>query len=267
MQLTLNGRNAIVFGGGQTPGATLGNGRAVALLLAEQGCRVLVVDRDLESAKETTHLITQAGGESKFALADVTSEEDVASAIQLCKREWGGVDILHNNVGVGVLGGDAPTTEITSEAYTRIMDINLKGMVLAAKHALPIMREQGSGVIINIGSIAAKMAYPTVAYKTSKAAVIALTEHLAIENAKFGIRVNAILPGLIETPMAVEHKITKDQSRAEVLSDRAARIPLKNRVGTAHDVANAVAFLASEEGSFITGAALTVDGGQTLQVG
>ena len=185
-----------------------------------------------------------------------------------CLDRFGRIDVLHNNVGVSVLAGDAAVTDVEAEAFGRVMAINLEGMVLACKHALPVMREQGSGVITNISSNAALIDYPYVAYKTSKAGVIALTQHLAIRNAQYGIRANTILPGLMETPMAIEYRVGQDDtSRDEVLAARRARTPLRGRAGNAWDVASAALFLASDEAAFITGASLVVDGGQHLVVG
>jgi NAD(P)-dependent dehydrogenase (short-subunit alcohol dehydrogenase family) len=129
------------------------------------------------------------------------------------------------------------------------------------------MRRQGSGVITNISSNAATIDYPNVGYKTSKSAIVALTEHLAIRNAEFGIRANAILPGLMDTPMAVERRINAERTREQVLADRRARVPLRGRSGNAWDVAHAAVFLASDAAAFITGTALLVDGGHSLRVG
>jgi NAD(P)-dependent dehydrogenase (short-subunit alcohol dehydrogenase family) len=263
----MEGKSAIVVGAGQTPGEKVGNGRATALLLAQHGAKVLVVDRDLTSAQETVRLIEEAGGEALAARADVTEEADVESMVATCMSEWGRIDVLHNNVGVSVTAGDASVTDISAEAFTRVLDINLRGMVLACKHALPVMRSQGAGAIINISSIAVRLDLPYVAYKTSKAGVIALTEHVAIDNAKYGIRANAILPGLMDTPMAVEHHVSDGKTRDQVVAERTAQVPLRGRPGNAWDVAHAALFLASDESAFITGASLVVDGGQTLAVG
>jgi NAD(P)-dependent dehydrogenase (short-subunit alcohol dehydrogenase family) len=260
----LAGKTAIVVGGGQTPGLTVGNGRATALLFAREGAGVLVADRDLASAHETAEMIRSDGGAAAAIRVDVTHEADLAGMVAACVRDWGRLDILHNNVGVSQAGGDAPVTEITPEAFTRIMDINLRGMVLACKHAIPVMREQRSGAIVNISSVAVKIEYPWVTYQTSKAGVITLTEHLAITNAPYGIRANVVLPGLIDTPMAVERHVGCDRSRDEVVAERTARTPLGMRPGNAWDVAQAALFLASDEAGFITGASITVDGGQAL---
>ena len=264
----LSGRTAIVVGAGQTEGATVGNGRAAALLYGREGARVVAADRDLGSAEETARLIRAEGGEALAVRVDVQNEDDIAGMAAACIGSWGRIDVLHNNVGVSVLGGDASVTDIEAEAFARLMAINLGGMVLACKHVLPFMQQQGSGVITNISSNSVLIDYPYVAYKTSKAGVVALTEHLAIRNAAFGIRVNTILPGLMETPMAVEYRIGKDgASRDDVLAARQARTPLRGRAGNAWDVAQAALFLASDEASFITGASLVVDGGQHLVAG
>jgi len=227
----------------------------------------VVADRDLASAEGTVGLIRSEGGTACAVEVDVRSESDLERMVAASVKEYEQLDVLHYNVGVSQAGGDAPVDEITAEAFTRVTDINLRGMVLAAKHAFPVMRANGGGAMVNIGSIAARMNYPWVAYKTSKAGVIALTEHLAITNASYGIRVNVILPGLMDTPMAVEHRLGAGSSREEIVAQRTAKIPLKSRRGDAWDVARAALFLASEEAAFITGATLTVDGGQTLLVG
>jgi NAD(P)-dependent dehydrogenase (short-subunit alcohol dehydrogenase family) len=151
--------------------------------------------------------------------------------IEACLRRWGSVDILHNNVGVSLSGGDAVVTEITGEAFDRVTTINLKSMVLTCKHALPVMRQQRSGVIINISSLAAIIDYPYVAYQTSKAGVISLTRNVAIANAEYGIRCNAILPGLIHTPMAIESRVARGIARAELVRARDAQVPLGEKMG------------------------------------
>jgi NAD(P)-dependent dehydrogenase (short-subunit alcohol dehydrogenase family) len=262
------GKVAVVVGAGQTPGETVGNGRATAVLLAREGARVLAVDRDLASAEETAAQITAEGGEAVAVRADVTVEDDLVAAIAAARQRWGRVDVLHNNVGISLAGGDAPVEEIDADAFDRITAVNLRGMVLACKHAIPVMREQGGGVIITISSIAAVINYPYVAYRTSKAGVIALTEQVAITNARYGIRANAILPGLMDTPMAVENRVGRGgATREEVVAQRNARVPLGARMGTAWDVAHAALFLASDEAAFITGVALAVDGGQRLAAG
>jgi NAD(P)-dependent dehydrogenase (short-subunit alcohol dehydrogenase family) len=263
----LDGRTAIVVGAGQTPGQTIGNGRATSVLYAREGARVLAVDRDLDAAQATVDQIAEEGGEAVPWVADATDEEAVEAAIRECVDRWGRLDILHNNVGIGLVGGDAPVTDIAGDAFDHVMSVNLKSMVLSCKHAVPVMRQQESGVVVNISSTAAISDFPLVAYKTSKAAVIALTEHVAATNARYGIRANAILPGLMETPMAIEGRVAAGADREELIARRHAMVPLRGRMGTAWDVAKAALFLASDDAEFITGVALLVDGGRAVTSG
>lgn len=263
--MRLKDKVAVIIGAGQGPGEGLGNGRATALRFAQEGAKVLAVDRDLSSARETARL---AGGECIAFEADVTKEATLAAAIKAAQERWGRIDILHYNVGVSLAGGDASPLEITEEAFDRICAINLRGAVMACKHALPFMRAQRSGVIINISSVAAWENYPTVGYKATKAAMIAYTQQIAIQNAEFGVRANVILPGLMDTPMAVDTRARiSGKSRAEVAAMRDAKVPLRRKMGTAWDVANAALFLASDEANFITGVALPVDGGALVKIG
>jgi NAD(P)-dependent dehydrogenase (short-subunit alcohol dehydrogenase family) len=262
----LKDKVAIIVGAGQTPGETIGNGRATAILFAREGARVVLVDSNLDSAEETKALIEAEGAESIVMRGDVTSEADCQAFIRFAVEEYGRVDILHNNVGIGF--GDDAVERLTVEAWDRIFSINLKGMFLSCKSVLPVMREQQSGVIINISSIAAVCAANIVAYKTSKAGLNALTQQIAIDNARFGIRANAIMPGLMNTPMAIE-TISKKLgiSKEQLIRERDARVPLRGKMGTAWDVAHAALFLASDEAAFITGVILPVDGGQSVRVG
>ena len=157
---------------------------------------------------------------------------------------------------------DAAVEDITTEAFDRIVAVNLRGMVYSCKHTIPIMRQQRSGAIVNISSIAAWSTYPWVGDKTTKAAVIALTQQIAIQNAPYGVRANVILPGLMDTPMAVDTRArTWGRAREAIAAERDAQVPLRQKMGTAWDVAYAALFLASDEANFITGVALPVDGG------
>ena len=261
----LAGKTAIVVGAGQSPGEGMGNGRATALLFAREGAKVLAVDHRLESAKETADMVTKEGGTCVPFAADVTREATLKAAVAVAMKLWGRIDVLHNNVGVSLAGGDASPTEITDEAFDRVNAINLRGTIMACKHVIPIMRTQQSG--INISSVAAISAnYPTVAYKTTKAGMVAFTEQIACQNAEYGVRANAILPGLMNTPMAVDTRAREwGKPRAEVEAARNARVPLRKRMGTGWDVAYAALFLASDEANFITGIGLLVDGGGSLR--
>ena len=255
---------AIIFGGGQTPGETIGNGRATALVLAQEGAKVLVVDRDLASAEDTAKAIREAGGTADAFAADIVREADVIAAIAHGVERFGRLDILHNNVGASLALGDAPATELESDAFDRLFQVNLRGMWYACKHAVPIMREQESGSIVNISSMAVRHAYPYLGYKTTKAAVIALTENIAFANARHGIRANVILPGLMNTPMAIEPRVATGVPREQVIADRDRQVPLGRKMGTGWDIAYASLFLHSDEAKFITGVSLPVDGGTSV---
>jgi len=266
MTKRLDGKVAIVVGAGQTPGDTIGNGRATAILFAREGASVLAVDRDGDSAIETVRRIREEGGAAEALTADVTRAADCRALVERCVESFGRIDVLHQNVGIGA--GDSGPVHLSEENWDRIHTVNLKAMFLTAKHALPVMRRQRSGVILNISSIASICAVGLLAYKTSKAGVNALTHALAIGNAEYGIRVNAILPGLMNTPMAIE-TITQERkiAKEDVIRARDAQVPLGRKMGTAWDVAYAALFLASDEAKFITGVLLPVDGGQSARIG
>jgi NAD(P)-dependent dehydrogenase (short-subunit alcohol dehydrogenase family) len=266
MAKRVEGKAAIVVGGGQTRGETIGNGRATAIVLAREGARVIVVDRHLQSARDTVDMIVGEGGQAWPFEADITGEDAARRLVATALERLGRIDILHNNVGASLALGDAPATELTTEAFQRSFDVNLKGMWLACKHALPALRETG-GSIVNIASMAARNAYPLVGYKTIKAAVVALTENLAAANARYGVRANSILPGLMNTPMAIEARVAQGTSREEVIASRDRRVPLRRRMGTGWDVAYAALFLHSDEASFVTGVSLAVDGGEGVSWG
>ncbi len=261
----LEDKIAIIVGGGQTPGDTIGNGRATALRFAQEGASVMVVDKRMESADETVAMIEREGGRASSYAADVTVEQDCQSILSTCVERYGRIDVLHNNVGIGT--GDSGPTKMRVEVWDKIFDTNLKSIMMICKHALPIMREQGSGAITNISSVAAVCAVGIVAYKTSKAALNAFTHALATGNARYGIRANVIMPGLMNTPMAIEGNVAAGQDRDELIARRNASVPLGGQMGTAWDVANAALFLASDEAKFITGVCLPVDGGQSARIG
>jgi NAD(P)-dependent dehydrogenase (short-subunit alcohol dehydrogenase family) len=262
----LSEKVAVVVGAGQTPGDTIGNGRATALLFAREGARVVAVDRDLDSARETVAMIEDEGGEAMAFAADATRESDCEALVGTCVERYGRLDVLQNNVGIG--GGDAGPAHLREEEWDRIMAVNLKSVILPCKHALPVMREQQRGVITNISSIAAVCSTPIVAYKSSKAAINAYTQSLALGNAKHGIRANVIMPGLMNTPMAIEGiSQALGVDKEELIQRRDAQVPLRGKMGTAWDVAYAALYLASDEARFVTGVSLAVDGGQSARIG
>ena len=249
----LDGKVAVVIGAGQSPGDGLGNGRATAIRFAREGARVLAVDRRIESAEETAALIRNEGFDCVAHAADVTREPELAAAMQEAHQRWGSLDILYNNVGVSLGGGDAQLQDITEEAFDNVYRINLRGTAFACKQALKIMREQRSGAIVNMASAAAVENFPYVAYKATKAAVIALTQQLAIQNAPYGIRANCIAPGFIATDMtgALPENVRQEWEK---------QIPLR-RGGTPEDVAGVAVFLASDLAGYVTGQVVNCCGG------
>ncbi len=258
----LEGRVALVVGAGQTPGETMGNGRAVAITYAREGAELVLVDRDADALAETARL---AGGGVEV-VADIGGDDGPDAAVAAALEAHGRLDVLHNNVGIGA--GDGPPHHLDDEAYDRIMGVNLRAMWRTCRAAVPVLRRSEHGAIVNISSLAAiASAGNLTAYKLSKAGVNALTQNLAITNARHGLRANAVMPGFIDTPMAVDAVAAAlGTGREDVASPRAAHVPL-GRQGTAWDVANASLFLASDEAAFITGAVLPVDGGMSTLVG
>lgn len=262
----LAGRVAVVVGAGQTEGATVGNGRAVSVLFAREGARLLLVDRDAESLAVTADAARSEGAEVATHVADIATDDGPDGIRAAVLDAFGRVDVLHNNVGIGL--GDAPPHRLTDEAYDRIMDVNLRALWRTCRALVPDLRESGNGAIVNVSSLAAIAAAGNLtAYKLSKAGVNALTQSLAVTNAKHGLRANAIMPGFIDTPMAVDEPARfLGAARDDYASARAAIVPL-GRQGTAWDVAHAALFLASDEAGFVTGVVLPVDGGQAARVG
>ncbi|MDX3907407.1 MAG: SDR family NAD(P)-dependent oxidoreductase [Pigmentiphaga sp.] len=261
----LAGKIAIIVGAGQRPGATPGNGRATAERFAEEGASLLLVDINPDWAEDTRAAVRRIGAEAEVAIADITDEANCRQVVETCLARWGRVDILHNNVGFSK--GDAKTAELSLDSWQRIMNANLTGMFLMCKHALPHMVRQQSGSIINVSSTSSLAARPTVTYKTSKGAVNTLTQHIAYEHARHGVRANAILPGLIDTPMAIERRAEETGVPRDVIRrERDALVPI-GHMGEAADVANAAVFLASDEARYITGVLLPVDGGLLLKRG
>jgi len=263
----LTSKTAIIVGAGQSAGETIGNGRAMAILFAREGAQVLCVDRHLESALETSTMISAEGRSAAAYQADVSRDADCAALIFEAKSAWGRIDILVNNVGIGG-GGDGPAHRAEEAAWDRILTVNLKSAWMTIKHALPIMRDRNAGVIVNISSLASLAGSNQVAYEVSKAAMNRLTTSVANANAAHGVRCNAVLPGLMDTPMAVSGIATAVGASTDAVREaRNARVPLRGKMGTAWDTAHAALFLASDEANFITGVLLPVDGGMSARVG
>ena len=257
----LKDRVAVVVGAGSS-GPGWGNGKAAATLFAREGAHVFAVDIDASAAAETCSLIRDEGGTAEPYAADVTDGAAVEELVASCLRTFGRIDVLHNNVGVVALGGPV---ELSEAEWDRVHAVNVKSFFLTAKHVLPQMERQGAGAIVNVSSVASirwtGISY--LAYATSKAAVNQLTQAIAIEYAPKGIRCNAVLPGLMDTPMVQSALADAYTAEAEqIRAARDARCPTK-KMRDAWDVAHASLFLASDEARYITGHCLVVDGGLT----
>ncbi|WP_041864349.1 SDR family NAD(P)-dependent oxidoreductase [Bordetella petrii] len=256
-----SGRVALVLGAGSV-GEGWGNGKAAAVAYAREGATVIAVDLNLDAARETHGIIHQEGGRSEALAADVTQADQVAALVQGVVERHGRIDILHNNVGMARMGS---VTELSEAQWDTAMNVNLKSAFLACKHVLPVMQAQKRGSIVNISSLAAirYTGYPYPVYYASKGGLNQLTVGLALEYAKQGIRVNAIMPGYVDTPLIYKDISGQYGSREEMVNERNARCPM-GHMGTAWDIANAAVFLASDAAAYITGVCLPVDGGVHL---
>lgn len=259
----LSGKSAIVTGAGSV-GPGWGNGKATAALFAREGAKVLCADVNQDAAEETASLIADEGNEARAIRCDVTDSNQVASMVQECDNVFGGVDILHNNVGILGMGGPVEHDE---DEWDKVAAVNVKSMFLTCKHAIPYMERQGKGAIVNISSVSGIrwMGVPFLSYATTKGAVLQLTRAIAAQYAPKHIRCNAILPGLMNTPMVAQGLADaySDGDVDEMIRMRDAQAPM-GHMGDAWDVAHAALFLASDEAKYITGAELVVDGGLTL---
>ncbi len=252
----MEGKVAIVTGAGSTPGPGVGTGKATAIVLAREGARVLLVDLHPERAEETRAMIADEGGVAEVVGADVTQAAQCEAMVEAAITAFGTIDILVNNVGLASLGTVVDTTE---EAWDRAMDINLRSAFLASKYAVPIMADKGAGAVVNVSSISALRGDGTLAYSAAKGAVIAMTVEMAYSHGRQGIRVNAIAPGHITTPMVLS--VSAPGPRAEFMNTLRSEAGLLGTPGTGWDVGYAATFLASDEARWITGAVLPVESG------
>jgi NAD(P)-dependent dehydrogenase (short-subunit alcohol dehydrogenase family) len=258
--LRLDGRIAFITGAGSA-GPGWGNGKAAAVLMARQGAKVFALDNRAEAVEETVGIIRGEGGTAVGHIADVTVAEEVAQAVAACVAEYGGLNILVNNVGGSFPGGAESLSEADWEAQ---IDFNLRSAFLCCKHALPHLRQKG-GAIVNLSSIAAlRMSAdrPHIAYSASKYGIVAFSKSIAMEQARAGVRCNTVVPGLMHTPL-VENRLVRQlgaNDAAQLIARRNAQVPM-GQMGDAWDIAHAVLFLAADEARHITGTEIVVDGG------
>ncbi len=240
---------------GLVTGASSGIGRATALAFAREGAKVVVADMLVEKGEETVDLVTRAGGHAIFVRTDVSKSSDVQTLIDKTLQAFHRLDAAFNNAGIE--GETAPTAECSEENWERVININLRGVWLCMKYEIPVMLKQKSGSIVNTSSIAGQVAFEGIpAYCASKGGVNQLTRTAAMEYAKTGIRINAVCPGVIWTPMV--DRFTKGDKK--IAADMAAQEPV-GRMGKPEEIADAVVWLCSKGASFVTGHPLVVDGG------
>ena len=258
----LQDKVALVFGAGCV-GEGWGNGKATAIAYAQEGAAVIAVDRNLDAAEQTCAVITALGGRCRAFAADVTQSGDVARVVAATIDAHGRIDVLHNNVGTTIMGGPV---ELSEQQWDTVLDVNLRGAFLTCKHVLPAMVRQGKGAIVNISSVAAirYTGYPYAAYYAAKAGVNQFTVGLALQYASQGIRANAIMPGLMNTPLIHQQISGQYADAAAMVRARDAACPM-GHMGTAWDIAAAAVFLASDEAQYVTGVCLPVDGGLTCR--
>jgi NAD(P)-dependent dehydrogenase (short-subunit alcohol dehydrogenase family) len=248
----LSGKRSIVTGAGS------GIGRAIALRFAAEGARVVISDVDGEAA---ARVAAEAGGETLVRKTDVTSTSEVETLVQTSVEEWGGLDVMVNNAGIGVAG---TTTVTTEEDYERVMDVCLRGTFLGMKHAIPAIRDSEGGSVINMSSVAALVGIADRAvYSAAKGAILAITRAAAIDHVEEGVRVNCIAPGTVDTPWIGRITAGYDDPE-EARRNMQARQP-HGRLVTPEEIAAMAAYLASDESASVIGACMVVDGGVTAR--
>lgn len=256
--MLLKDKVAVITGGGS------GVGLASATLFAQQGARVVIGELRDEWARETVRLVAGLGGTITYVQTDVTREDQVQRLVKAAVDTYGTLDIMFNNVGVATPRPPRPTWEYTDADWDRLMNTNLRSVFYGCKHAIPLLIAKRSGVILNTGSVAGMVAWGGVPYGVSKAGVIQLTKGLAIELAPYGIRVNCISPGAIDTNFARMGPPLPPDQAAKGRAQTIQSIPL-GRISRPEDIAQAALYLASEMSSYVTGSVLVVDGGYTAR--
>lgn len=260
----LAGKVALIVGAGSI-GPGWGNGKACAVLFAREGAKIFAVDINLDAAKETKSIIEAEGGVCSTYQADVVKLLDVADMVRACVAEYGGIDVLHNNVGGSAPGG---VVDMSEEVWDENINLNLKSAFLCCKYAVPPMLSGGGGSIVNISSVAGMryMGRDMIAYHAAKGGLIELSRAIALKYAAQGLRVNTVCPGLMNTPMVTSRIAFQygDGDGEKMVADRNAMCP-SGKMGDAWDVAYASLYLASDEAKYVNGTELVVDGGLTAK--
>ncbi len=248
----LEGKVALITGGGN------GMGREASVLFASEGAKVVVADLSEPGGRATVEAVEAVGGEAAFVAVDVSDAAQVEAMVEATTERFGALHVLYNNAGV-FPSEDAGATDTPEATWDRVLDVNLKGVWLGCKYAIPALVSAGGGSIVNVASFVAFMGAATaqIAYTSSKGGVLALTREVAVEHARSGIRANALCPGPVDTPLLAD--LMADPARR---ARRLVHIPM-GRLGRPDELARAALFLASDDSSFMTGAALVVDGGIT----
>jgi NAD(P)-dependent dehydrogenase (short-subunit alcohol dehydrogenase family) len=251
----LDGKVAIVTGGAS------GFGRATALRFGQEGAKVVVVDLDEARGRD---VVAELGDAARLQVGDVSTAATADAAVALALDELGGLDVLVNNAGI-VQGDDRDTWNTTEDKWDRVLQVNLRSVFVCSKAAIPAMLERGGGSIVNVASIAASVCTGGAAYAASKGAIVSYTRHTARELARRGVRLNAVSPGFMRTPMTTGEREGLDlDAQEERVAGFASHLPMK-RMGAMDDIADAILFLASDEASYITGQELIVDGGYVVR--
>ncbi len=251
----LEGKVALITGGAS------GQGRAASIQFAAEGASVVLSDIQEEGGTQTMHMVKENGGQALFVAADVSSEVDAQAMVEAALKEYGALHILYNNAATVGVGLDSDVIKLSIDAWDRIMNVNLRGIFLASKFGVPALIDAGGGSVINTASIAGLVGSPYAghAYTASKGGVISLTRGMAMRYARHKVRVNAICPGGVETPMTAQIR-----ERPEALDQFIDAHPI-GRLGTSEDIASMALYLASDESSWVTGSIFTIDGGRTAQ--
>jgi NAD(P)-dependent dehydrogenase (short-subunit alcohol dehydrogenase family) len=254
----LDGKVAVVTGGAS------GFGRATALRFAREGARAVVVDLDAARGARVVEELRDAGSEGRLVVGDVSGLDVAREAVAVAVDDFGRLDVLVNNAGI-VQGDDRDTWDTTEEKWDLVLQVNLRSVFVCSKAAIPVMLEAGGGSIVNVASIAASVCTGGAAYAASKGAILSYTRHTARELARRGVRMNAVSPGFMRTPMTTGEREGLDEAaQEERVAGFAAHLPMK-RMGAMDDIADAILFLASDEASYITGQEVIVDGGYVVR--